>query len=130
MSNWYNTNTTDTWFSANEVGAWTPTLTATTPAPAKPSSNIKVMKQQPQQTAMKNWTESKQMNKKLRKMELRYHLKLEPSNFMNYLLIPGRTRELGMSILLRMKLFRIRYSVRRNLLRKNSSADGILQHPL
>jgi len=65
MSNWYNTNTTDTWFSANEVGAWTPTLTATTPAPAKPSSNIKVMKQQPQQTAMKNWTESKQMNKKI-----------------------------------------------------------------
>jgi len=73
MSNWY---TTDTWFSANDASAWTPTVTATVNAsPAgtptalladvqiKSSSSIKELKQQ--QTGLKNWPETKQNKKKI-----------------------------------------------------------------
>jgi len=67
MSNWYNT---DTWFSANEAGAWTPTATATvtashsgtsTDVQIKPSS-LKAIKQQ--QPGLKNWPETKQNKSK------------------------------------------------------------------
>jgi len=63
MSNWYTTS--DTWFSANDASAWTPTVTASpagTPTSLLAdvqikSSSIKAIKQQP---VLKNWPDMKQ----------------------------------------------------------------------
>jgi len=64
MANWYATS--DTWFSANEVGAWTPATTATAPhgtpttITAK-SASLKPLKQQP--PTLKTFPEAKQPSK-------------------------------------------------------------------
>jgi len=63
MANWYATS--DTWFSANEVGAWTPAATATATAPhgtptvlvTKSPSALKALKQQP---PLKTYPEAQQ----------------------------------------------------------------------
>lgn len=61
MSNWY---TTDTWFSANDAGAWVPTVTpGAHTVDVMKSSSLKALKQQP---GLKNWPETKQnKNKKI-----------------------------------------------------------------
>jgi len=66
MSNWYTTS--DTWFSANEVGAWTPSVTAipsgsSTIKNVKPSVTTKTIKQLPNDTN-KAWPETKQIKTK------------------------------------------------------------------
>jgi len=63
MANWYTTS--DTWFSANEVGAWTPTTTATAlhgpTAIVSKSASLKPLKQQP--PTLKTFPEAKQPSK-------------------------------------------------------------------
>jgi len=65
MSNWY---TTDTWFSANDAGAWVPTVTASsagTPTTLLADVQMKSMKAAlKQQPGLKNWPETKQNKSK------------------------------------------------------------------
>jgi len=132
MANWYATS--DTWFSANEVGAWTPATTATAPhgtpttITAK-SASLKPLKQQP---PLKTFPEAKQPSKtkKLLKVGPLHHLKREMSNFMHYRQMQPLIRVPGTLTLLRKIHFREQFlcAVRPNFLHTNLLEVGILRH--